>query len=38
MDFYYDVSKSILDEKVNTQDTGDLRKNSWGYLMAASVI
>ncbi len=31
-------NKSILDEKVNTQDTGDLRKNSWGYLMAASVI
>jgi asparagine synthase (glutamine-hydrolysing) len=31
-------NKSILDEKVNTQDTGDLRKNSWGYLMASSVI
>ena len=31
-------NKSILDEKVNTQDTADLRKNSWGYLMAASVI
>ena len=32
------LNKSILDEKVNTQDTGDLRKNSWGYLMASSVI
>ena len=31
-------NKSILDQKVNTQDTGDLRKNSWGYLMASSVI
>lgn len=31
-------NKSILDEKVNTQDTGDLRKNSWGYLMASSII
>jgi asparagine synthase (glutamine-hydrolysing) len=31
-------NKSILDEKVNTQDTGDLRKNSWGYLMGGSLI